>query len=328
MAPKKDWFQLAFRLQGSVLPFIWQRILFFGGFSLLVVLAYQFAPFRQEFSHFHALVNNVACNLVLGLLLVFRTNTAYDRYWEGRKAWGTLVITLRNLAREVQVGGNWENKSGDKSRDSTTVQAEKTRFLNLIVAFALATKQHLRGEALSDEIKALFADGEQSALENAKHLPLFLSCCLSQSLRRLFETDCLSANQYTELTTHLNELTTGLTSCERIVSTPMPIAYNIYLKRLILIYCTLLPISLVSEVGWWTPVAILFVSFVLLGVDRIGTEIEDPFGYDANDLPLDSICSNLQNTIAQLAQFEGLPPLAETVETERVTATAQKNTVR
>ena len=92
---------------------------------------------------------------------------------------------------------------------------------------------------------------------------------------------------------NLNSLIEGLTGCERITRTPIPLAYSIYLKRLILIYCLSLTFNFGQDLGFSTAIFVGLVSFLLLGVEEIANEIEMPFGKDSNDLPLDQICENI-----------------------------------
>jgi putative membrane protein len=102
----------------------------------------------------------------------------------------------------------------------------------------------------------------------------------------------------------LNSLVEALTGCERILRTPIPLAYAIHLKQLLLIYCLSLPFQLVDDLHWWTAAVVALISFTLLGIEAIGIEIENPFGHDPNDLPLDEICTTM------LTHLEDLIPLA------------------
>jgi ion channel-forming bestrophin family protein len=312
MLPERqpNWFSTALRVEGSVLPYIWPRLLFFGSLSWGVAWLYSWqhhAPAEAtarlawlNFENLFSLTNNVACNLVLGLLLVFRTNTAYDRFWEGRKAWGTLVVTIRNLSRELVVTlGTVEDEA---------LQALRERFNQRLMGFAIATKCRLRGEGMVEDLAMALSEADGAAMTDCEHRPLQLALWLGQDLKLLEQQNRISEYQRLELNQRINSLIEGLTTCERIISTPIPLSYGIYLKRLTLIYCLLLPLSVVSQLGWWTPLAELLVSFVLLGVDSIGNEIENPFGYDFNDLPLDQICEALQENVEQIVTVPTIYP--------------------
>ncbi len=292
-APQLRWFFSALRLQGSILPRILPRMALFCGLSLGVVATYQQGLWTNS-DDLKALTGNVACNLVLGLLLVFRTNTAYERFWEGRKAWGSLVITTRNLAREIQV-----SVDAPLAAD----QAEKKRALNRLVSFAIATKCYLRQESPIDELKDLLAAADLDQIKLAHRPPQLVTFWLSHYVQQQFQQQHMTARQRSDINAGINTLVEALSGCERIIKTPMPLSYGIYLKRLTLLYCLLLPLGLAGQLGWWTPAVIAVVSFVLLGVEEIGNEIEDPFGYDFNDLKLDDICNTLRQDIKSTRAF-------------------------
>ncbi|WP_434686209.1 bestrophin family protein [Pseudanabaena minima] len=286
------WFNLAFKLQGSVAPIILPRVIIFAGFAFLVSLFHYYEP-QISLKVFGDLTNNVVFNLVLGLLLVFRTNAAYDRYWEGRKAWGTLVVNIRNLSRLMQISTNADEQE----------KPQKEKSIKLLTAFAIATKRHLRSEMIEQDLDNLLSEEEIIKLRNTKHAPLELTLWLGEYLQKQVQSDRIDTNYFVTMNSHLNALVEGLTSCERILKTPLPPAYCIYLKRLILIYCIGLPFHLVIEIDWLAAIAVGLVSFILLGVEQIGNEIENPFGHDFNDLPIDEICEGITANVEQMINY-------------------------
>ena len=288
-----NWLINALQLNGSVLPKILPRIFIFVGLSLVMVATYK-AGIWHNSENMKAFTSNVACNLVLGLLLVFRTNTAYERYWQGRIAWGTLVITTRNLAREIQVGVATPNE---------TAKAEKKKALKRLLSFAFTTKCFLRKKSPIDQLKALLSNEDLIQIEKAKRPPQLVTFWLSHYLQQQCEQGHISENQRIAGNSQIGHLVEALSGCERIIKTPMPMSYKVYLRRLTLLYCLLLPLGLVEQLGWWTPSAIALVSFVLLGVEEIGNEIENPFGYGFNNIKLDSICDTLLQDIKTTLAF-------------------------
>ncbi|WP_055075468.1 bestrophin family protein [Pseudanabaena sp. 'Roaring Creek'] len=291
-----QWFDLAFKVQGSVAPIILPRVLIFAGFALGISVFHYYEP-QISLKVFGDMTNNVVFNLVLGLLLVFRTNTAYDRYWEGRKAWGTLVVNIRNLSRLMQISINSPQVEDQK---------DKEKSIQLLTAFAIATKLHLRNEEISTHLNQILTEDEVLKLNNVKHVPLELTLWLSSYLQKQMQSDRFDTNYFVTMNTQINALVEGLTSCERILKTPLPIAYRIYLKRLILIYCFGLPFHLVIDIHWLTAIAVGLVSFILLGVEQIGNEIENPFGHDFNDLPIDEICEGITNNVKQVISYQSI----------------------
>jgi putative membrane protein len=283
---KLTWFRLALQLKGSVITAIYQRVLWCGVFGLLISILYHYKlPVSQP------VLGSVIPSIVLGLLLVFRTNTAYERFWEGRKCWGAIVNTTRNLARQIWVCVD-EKLPEDKDN--------KIAALNLLVAFSVATKLHLRSEPMNGDLEELMQYSQYIKLKIMNNPPLEVAFWISDYLQQQYNRKCLNSYQLTSMEELLNILVDNLGACERILRTPMPLAYAIHLKQLLLLYCLLLPFQIVQSLGWWTGLITALVSFTLLGIEAIGLEIENPFGYDANDLPLDTICQTMKRNIDDL----------------------------
>lgn len=287
-----NWLQVVFRLQGSVISAILPWVLLCSGYGFFITLLVELdapLPFTQIDKVIHNVV--LTFNIVLSLLLVFRTNTAHERFWEGRKLWGSLVNTVRNLTRSI-----WLIVEEREVTDGL----EKELILRLVVAFAVATKLHLRRDGVNAELEPLMSLLHYSKLQSANHPPLEIAFWIGDYLQYQYERKCLDVYQLTTLQKLLNDLVDILGGCERILKTPMPLAYAIKLKQLLMIYCLLLPFELVGGLGWWTSPALAFISLILLGIEEIGAEIEEPFGHDPNDLPLDLICATMLRNVEDL----------------------------
>jgi ion channel-forming bestrophin family protein len=283
-------FSSSLKMTGSVIPNIFSRVLWCGAFGLFVSVLYFY-----NIPVFAKSLGAVIPSIVLGLLLVFRTNTAYERFWEGRKAWGNIVNNIRNLSRLIWVAIDETDPSH---------RLEKEQALKLLVAFAVATKLHLRSQPASDRLADLVSTLQFSKLQTATNPPLEVIFWISDYLQAKHEQLQISLYQMNELQTLLNNLVDMLGACERILRTPMPLAYAIHLKQLLFLYCLLLPFQVVEELRWWTAPAIALVSFTLFGIEAIGVEIENPFGSDPNDLPLDKICDTVERNVEDLIRTE------------------------
>lgn len=283
---KMQWFKSALQWQGSVIPSVLPRALVCGLFGVFISLLdyYGFAVSLP-------ILGSIIPNLVLGLLLVFRTNTAYDRFWEGRKCWGIITNSIRNLARQIWVAVE-EREPNDREN--------KVAALRSLVAFAVATKLHLRSEPVNSELEDLISPERYGKLKNMNNPPLEVAFWIGDYMQQQYERNRLHMYQLTSMQQLLNDLVDCLGGCERILKTPMPLAYAIHLKQLLLIYCLSLPFQMVKDLGWFTGPMVVLISFTLLGIEAIGLEIENPFGRDANDLPLDTICANMQRNIEDL----------------------------
>lgn len=287
---KRRWIKTALQLKGSVVLDVLPRSFFCGAFGLLIS-----AAFTQGIPVSVPALASLIPNIVLGLLLVFRTNTAYDRFWEGRKAWGKLVNDTRNLARQIWVIVREKTEHDRK---------EKIEALHLLVAFAVATKAHLRQESPESELKDLIAPDHRAKLHTVNNPPLRIAFWIGDYLQLQHQRDRIKIHQLVEMQLLLNGLVDCLGACERILKTPMPVAYAIHLKQLILLYCLSLPFQMVGSLGWWTAPVVVLISFTLFGIEAIGIEIENPFGRDPNDLPLDAICETMFKNICDLTSLE------------------------
>ncbi|MEC4805283.1 MAG: bestrophin family ion channel [Jaaginema sp. PMC 1079.18] len=283
---EKSWLATALTLRSSVIPAIFPRVLLCTGFGIFVSFL-----FERGYPIALPLSTSVIPSLVLSLLLVFRTNTAYERFWEGRKQWGSLINSSRNFARQM-----WVSIAENSERD----RVRKIGMLRLLIAFAIATKRHLRYEKIDEELSAFMPESLYLKLQKMNNPPLEIALWLGDYLQDRYNQNCLNAYQLAAMFKLLDNLVDALGACERILKTPIPLAYAIHLKQLLLIYCLLLPFQMVNEFVWLTGGIVGVVSFTLFGIEAIGLEIENPFGYDANDLPLDAMCQTMQTNIEDL----------------------------
>ena len=268
----KNWFKLIFAIHKSdTLRIMWKELIYMGLFTVLVE--------HIEMTFFHE--NDILSGLigvysligfVISLLLVFRTNTAYDRWWEGRKKWGALVNDTRNLA--IKLSSLAERKE------------DRDFFERMIPNFVFATKEHLREGVISEEIT--LSDSEQHILEN-DHVPNAISKAIYARVIKLKREKGISEEDFIVLDKNMNALLDSLGACERIRNTPIPFSYSLFLKKFIFIYVTTLPLAFVSQFGYYSALIATFVFYVFVSMEVLAEEIEDPFGLDDNDLPTDSL---------------------------------------
>lgn len=282
---KKSKLGLALQLKGSVISSIYRQVLYLGLFGLFISILYYFKlPVSQP------ILGTIIPSIVLGLLLVFRTNTAYERFWEGRKLWGSLVNDTRNMAWQIAVMIE-ESDPDDRNR--------KVEAIRLLPTFLVACKLHLRSVAVGEELEARVTREQFLILKKSHNPPLQIATWIGDYIQTQYKRgdNFLHFNHVPFLQGNVKGFIDYLGGCERILRTPLPLAYVIHLRQLVLIYCLLLPFPLVKDLGWGTGFFVALISFTLLGIEEIGVEIENPFGYDINDLPLDTICNNMSNEI-------------------------------
>ncbi len=270
----RRWLRLLFQLRGSVLPVLLPRILFVGAVGVVAAWLFDTRGIKIP-TIAHTLVG-----LALGLLLVFRTNTSYDRYWEGRRLLRMMVNRCRDLTRQIVA---WV---GD---DAGGARAERARLVRHIAALYALSRQHLRDERNLDDLGDLLTAEERAELAPVAARPTHAAAWITCALTRLADAGRLSEQRLQLLDGNLTSLIDSWGGCERILRTPIPFAYAQHIKTFLLLFCLSAPFAMVETMGWLTPLASALLAFALYGIDEIGVEIEDPFGTDPNDLPLDRI---------------------------------------
>lgn len=202
--------------------------------------------------------------IILGLLLVFRTNTSYERWWEGRRLWGQLVNVSRGLAHQLDA----YHPPGASARAAYT---------ELLRQFPLALAVHLR----------------RPRGERAPHLPNDIVQQLTRAVHQDIGRGVLPREATVSLTPLLLAFDDITGACERIRNTPIPFSYSSYVKQFVLLYALIMPFGLVREFGYGTVIASMFTFFATMGLELLAMEIEEPFGTDRNDLPLDELAERI-----------------------------------
>ncbi len=211
--------------------------------------------------------------IILGLLLVFRTNTAYDRWWEGRKLWGQLVNVSRALAHALDA--QLDTTDGDR----------RLRYASMLAGFPPALAAHLRASPMSPP---------------SAHIPNHLIRELVSAVHTDIDAGRLAAESRIALQPLLSAFDDILGACERIRNTPIPFSYSSYIKQFVVLYAVVLPFGLVNEFGYGTVIASMFTFFATMGIELLANEIEEPFGTDQNDLPLDKIAERISTDVQDL----------------------------
>ena len=278
----KNWIDLIFSINHSdTIRTLWKPMIYVGILTAGMVVFEQFFP-HKSFAELTKVFQLLG--FVLSLLLLFRTNTAYERWWEGRRLWGSIVNDSRNLALKLN--------------GLTLSHAERAWFAKFITCFAISTKEHLRNNRLID-FDFEFTDEEKAQLgvdqgQNTVHLPLAIMNLIRTKLPKCSVEERISLEQ------NLNGLVDSLGGCERIRNTPIPFSYSLFFKKFIFIFVIILPLGFVEQFGYFAILLAVFFFYVLVSVELLAEEIEDPFGLDENDLPLDNICETIQQNCEQI----------------------------
>jgi len=286
----KSWFGLIFKFHKSdtFQQMFWVLIAFavFTGVVVYIELAY-----KEYFSFKSTTAIHSLLGFVIGLLLVFRTNTAYERWWEGRKQWGALVNSSRNFALKLNAILPPELK-------------EERRFFNtLIIDFVFALKEHLRKGVKFEELDG---DGIENwdKIKSAVHVPNAIISEVQKKVQKLYSSSVITGDQLINLDKEMKDLIDILGACERIRNTPIPYSYSLFLKKFIFAYTVTMPLGLVFDFQYWSIPIVTFVLYVFGSLELIAEEIEDPFGVDANDLPTDDLARKIKANVTEIFELK------------------------
>lgn len=299
-----DWRSHLLDIRGSLFREIFPRVLLVSIWGAVVVVTHYELRRRGYEGLAIKPTAHTLIGLALSLLLVFRTNASYDRFWEGRKLWGGIVNETRNLARSSCVLLH-------AAPDLRRAVVQHT------IGFAYAAMHHLRVNSRKPRIPDpdpllelpashhpilgplhhSLSDQEETTLLAAPHIPLAVAGRITLLLRQARDRGLLSDYLFASVDQNVQLLIDYLGGCERIHKTPLPFAYMVHVRRALILYVYTLPFALLGDFGWHAITDTVLLAFVFLGIEEIGVEIEDPFGQDANDIPLERICSTIERNL-------------------------------
>lgn len=280
----KEWFTFIFRFHKAdtfrtLFPIMIAIAIYAGFIGYMEVEYWKLADtsYIKNITIMHGMLG-----FVISLLLVFRTNTAYDRWWEGRKLWGSLVNNSRNLALKLAV--------------ILTDEPDRIYFKKMIPNFAMVLHLHLSNEETS---KQLFEDVDLE-IDHHKHKPNQVAKLLFQKVNDLYTSKKITGDQLIILNGEVQSFSDICGACERIKNTPIPYSYSAFIKKFIFFYVMTLPFGYSFSLGYYTAPVVVFIFYVLASLELIAEEIEDPFGGNSNDLPTKKIADNIRKHVEEL----------------------------
>lgn len=278
----KNWITFIFRFhKADTFRQLIPLMIFIGAYSAGVAyLELEYWDLPQDSHVKNISIMHGMLGFVISLLLVFRTNTAYDRWWEGRKIWGSLVNNSRNLAIKLSA--------------ILSEESDRAFFRKIIPSYASILNKHLKDEETS---KQLFEDIN---IEHHKHRPNQVAKILFHKINDLYNSKKITGDQLIILNHEIQSLTDICGACERIKNTPIPYSYSGFIKKFIFFYVMTLPFGYVFNLGYYVVPVVVFIFYVLASLELIAEEIEDPFGNDANDLPTKKIAENIKRHVEEL----------------------------
>ena len=262
---------------------LWKELIALGIFTLgIAYIEIKYIGNTEKLSELMQVYSLIG--FVLSLLLVFRTNTAYDRWWEGRKKWGELVNNSRNLAIKISA-----------LTDDPEIRAY---FKRMISNYVFAMKEHLREGVKIEELD--LTEEEKKELSQFEHKPNYIAQKMYAKLHAMKQSGKLTEENYIVIDVNLKTFSDIIGACERIKNTPIPYSYSMFLKKFIFIYVTTLPLAFVNTFGYYSSLVSIFVFYVLVSMEILAEEIEDPFGKDDNDLPTDDLCQKIKANVSEV----------------------------
>lgn len=295
--PKLHWFRMLFVWRGSVLPQLLPRL---GLILLLSIIAILMHDHYRSYPLGLGTPPFALVGIALAVFLGFRNSASYDRWWEGRKLWGSLIIHTRSLARQALT----------LPRD---VSAEEIRaFILALGSVGHALRHELRHtDPLADLSSRLPATLFQRVVDS-KYRSSTILLWLGEWSGTQVREGKLDGYGALAFEANLNELSGVIGGCERLASTPLPFSYSVMIHRTIYLFCAMLPFGLVDDAGLLTPLFALLLAYAFMALEAIAAQIENPFGVEENDLALSTLCETLESALHDMAAGHGLvePPKA------------------
>ena len=279
----KDWFTFIFRFhQADTFRTLLPIMIAIGAYTGIVGwIEIEYLKLPQTSYLSNITIMHGMLGFVISLLLVFRTNTAYDRWWEGRKLWGSLVNNSRNLA--IKLSAMLDEK-------------DRGYFRNIIPIYASILHEHLN----NDDTRQQLFDDVDLEIDHQKHKPNQVAQMMFAQVNNLYRSKKITGSELIILNSEIQSFTDICGACERIKNTPIPYSYSAFLKKFIFFFVMTLPFDYAFSLGYYAVPVVVFIFYVLASLELIAEEIEDPFGGDANDLPTGKIAANIKKHVAEL----------------------------
>lgn len=276
--------EILFALNGSILPRVVGRLALTVVITVAAVMLHRQRP---DLPVHLAAAPFALIGLALSIFMSFRNNACYDRWWEARKLWGELIIAVRSFVRQTAL----------------LPEARRKPMLDGVGGFVFGLAARLRDRDEAGEI------ARWTSVAPAPHATDAALTSAGRQCAELLRDGLIDPIRYSVLEARLTEMSHVLAGCERIKTTPLPFAYALLLHRTAHAFCLMLPFALAPALGWWTMAVSLLVAYTFFGLDALGDELEDPFGDDPNDLPLDAMSRMLERELRHAQGQTDLPPV-------------------
>ena len=273
-----------------ILGKIRKELIFVSLYSILVALMY------NNF-HFTRISIPIAIPTILGtvisLLLAFKSNQAYDRWWEARIVWGAIVNDSRSLLRQVVAF----YKDPDFSDEANNY---KERFAKRQAAWCFSLANRLRGKDSVKPAKEFLEDDEFQKIKRHKHVPNALLLLHSRELIKAMENGRLNTFQQVEIDNTLTRLCDSMGKAERIKNTIFPTTYSMYIRFTLCLFVILLPFGMVNDLGWLVVPVTTTIGAAFFLIEKMAIHLQDPFENRPTDTPMTVISNNILKDLLEM----------------------------
>ena len=283
-------------LRGSVIPKVYPQILLIAILSTLITIIQHWLP---DSFPYYGMAPFTLLGIALSLFLGFRNNASYQRWWEARGLWGQLVYDSRSFSRQVLSFVDDDTEAGRDAQRS---------MIHLTIAFSHAIRHRLRGTSPWEDVEPFVAATYHNSMRQARNLPNYLMRLLGKQLGEVRRQQLSSELMVQNMDERLTSMTIVLAACERIHYTPLPFAYMLLVHRTTYLYCMMLPFGLVASIGWATPLICAVIAYTFFGLDALSEELEEPFGFASNQLPLMALSRTIEINLLEALGETDIPP--------------------
>lgn len=237
---------------------------------------------------------------VLSLLLAFKSNQAYDRWWEARIIWGAIVNDSRSLIRQVLCFAD-----APYAPDEARLWVE--RITNRQIAWVYCLGQALRGEKDVEKLRRYLTPEELTYMTRHSNWPNALLELHAQDLRLALQEGWLNSYQQVEIDDTLTRLTDSMGKCERIKNTVFPVTYTLYTHFSLFFFVLLLPFALIEIFGLLEVLMVLAISSSFFLIEKMAIHLQDPFEGKPTDTPVTAIARTIEINLKQMIGLKPLP---------------------
>ncbi len=287
-------FKVLFSWSGTILPTVLPPL---GIVMLLAAIVGGFAHAGYiTFFPEVPLVGFTLIGVVLSIFLGFKNSACYERWWEARKLWGSLIANARHFDRDCRI----------------LSQGRRERVIQHVIVFANILRDRLRQQTANPtELIATSGMSQQALTQLYQHAnaPQYTLSLIQWELMQAYKEGEISDIIYAQMNNHVAQLSLVQTGCDRIATTPLPFAYSVLLNRTVYFFCFILPFGLGSSLGLFTPLLVGILAYTFLGLDALSSELEEPFGTQSNDLPLDAMVRTIEIELSATLGRPAPPPI-------------------